>query len=182
MTPMLNVAFVPDRFGNDRSALYLNIGYCQLPPGYYFHSKFTITAWVNPQDLNFSNQRILDFGNGPYINNLGLAYYSTTAGSYGFISDGNTENVIFAGSSIPLSLQQWSHLALVYDGASFYLYMNGIQSSSKAYATDPFLFRNNCFIGRSNWYPGNPDANVYLDDLKIYNRALTSQEILADMN
>ena len=44
--------------------------------------------------------------------------------------------------------------------------------------------RSSNFIGRSNWYHGgtDQDADADFDDLKIFNRALSQQEIKIHMN
>ena len=50
MSQGANTTFVSDRFGNENSALNLNGGWTQVPPGIYFNSpQITITAWVYPQ-------------------------------------------------------------------------------------------------------------------------------------
>lgn len=46
-----NAQFTQDRFGKENSALSLNLGYCQLPPGVYINGSFTITAWVKVKSL-----------------------------------------------------------------------------------------------------------------------------------
>jgi hypothetical protein len=188
MTPVLNVGFVLDRLGYAQSALYLNNGYCTVPPGVYFNSTFTITAWVNSQDLDIKRQRVIDFGNGEWINNVALAYIdiATSPTPYGIITPddlGDGASTVYAVSSATISQFQWIHLALVYDGSYQYIYINGAQTAmqwSPSYPNN--LVRNSCFIGRSNWPLLDKDANAFMDDLKIYNRALRPQEILANMN
>jgi hypothetical protein len=186
MTPMANVSFVPDRFGNAQSAVYLNNGYCKLPPGVYFNSTFTITTWIYPLNQTSGlRQRVLDCGNGPGNDNIGLAYRNVLIQPYAFTYYGTMgTSYVFAINSVTMNADQWSHLATVYDGSNLLIYVNGIQTAAgNSDGTKPFnVFRNQCFIGRSSWYPLDDDATAYLDDLKFFKLALTVQEILDDMN
>jgi hypothetical protein len=182
MTPVSTVSFVPDRFGNSQSALFLNSGYCTVPPGVYFNSSFTITAWVYPKDLSYKYQRILDFSNGGSQNEVAFAYAVSSLQPYILIfygTSGSTFKNSF--SSTLINSSQWSHVAVVYDGSNLILYVNGVQSggSTSDVSSPDNIVRSSCFIGRSSWVS---DTITYLDDLKIYQRALTAQEILADFN
>ena len=62
MTQGVNTSFAQDRFGNLNSALALNGGWAQVPPGVYFESsEFSISVWVYPYLVN-SYARAIDFG------------------------------------------------------------------------------------------------------------------------
>lgn len=69
------------------------------------------------------------------------------------------------------------------DGLDIYLYVNGVlqmtTSGSVPSPGDQTLL--NCLFGRSTWYPSDSDANALFDDIKIFRRALTLDEILNDM-
>ena len=69
----------------------------------------------------------------------------------------------------------WHHLAFVYDGTNYYLYRDGILSSTNS---------GPCGPGTANIGPMmlGVDYNGDLDDIVIYNRALTAAEITALMN
>jgi hypothetical protein len=190
MTPVVNVSYISDRFGNSKAALFLNSGYCTVPPGVYFSSPCSIMAWVNPrQSLKYC--RIFDFSNGQCQNNAIFDLSDGTAmrPSFGFLYGTDCIKSNFVATLLPVSLNEWSHVAGVYDGTNFLLYVNGILQNSivasLSYSNPPNpvnTVRQNCYIGRSAWYPGDPDAIAYYDDLKFYNRPLTQAEILADMN
>jgi hypothetical protein len=185
VTSLINGLFVSDRFGNPQSALYLNKGYATVPPGVYFNSSFTITAWVYPLDQNSRFQRIIEFSNGPWINIVGLVYSFDSFFSFAFLGDSRLNSQLTLYSTRPTIALAWSHYALVYDGQNVIIYLNGSQSASQSYSIDPEnVMRNNCYIGRSIWdqADGNYDAQAVLDDLKIYNRPLSSKEVLGDMN
>ena len=44
------------------------------------------------------------------------------------------------------------------------------------------LTRSVNWVGRSTWYPENSDPIYDLDDMKLFNEALTNSEILFEMN
>jgi hypothetical protein len=177
-----NAALDSDRFKNPKSALYLNSGYCTVPPGVYFNGSFTITAWVKKVQTTNQN-RLLDFGNGR-IENVIFSITSST-NSKPYLAIGQT--IGWSGplaSSSALGSGVWTHLASVFNGSNAYIYLNGTLTMSESGITvhPDNIVRQDCFIGRSSWYPGDQDANAYFDDIKIYNRALSSQEIVQDMN
>jgi hypothetical protein len=183
-----NVALRPDRFNNTQSALYLNIGYCTVPPGVYFNGAYTITAWVKEVQANSGCVRLLDFGNGQFEDNI-IISISQNANMYPYMTivEGVSSNFTSSGdmhTNAPFALGVWTHLASVFDGSNSIFYINGalvLNQSANGVSPRPIV-RQNCFIGRSNWYPGDWDASAYFDQIKIYNRAMSGQEILADMN
>ena len=78
-----------------------------------------------------------------------------------------------------LPLNTWTHLAATYDGTTLRLYVNGSQVGSRAVAS-PLLTSTGVlrFGGNSVW--GEFFAGR-IDEVRLYNRALTAAEIQADM-
>ena len=79
-----------------------------------------------------------------------------------------------------LPLNAWSHLAATYDGATLRLFVNGAQVGSRA-VTGALLTSTGALRigGNSIWgefFQGR------IDEVRIYNRALTAAEIQADMS
>jgi hypothetical protein len=183
MSVGVNAELGPDRFDNPQSALYLNNGYCTVPPGVYFNgSPFTITAWVKEVQFGYVS-RLLDFGNGYDIDNivLTISAHTTLCPFMLTFNAGTNDPSIYASSC--LSLGEWTHLAAVFDGSNGLVYLNGTPGASQSSASPQNVLRQNCFIGRSNWLSwGDQDADAYFDDIKIYNRALSADEIRRDMN
>jgi hypothetical protein len=55
--------FTLDRHGKENSALALNGGWTQVPPGIYFDNpELTISVWVYPQQVGL-NSKVIDFSN-----------------------------------------------------------------------------------------------------------------------
>ena len=78
-----------------------------------------------------------------------------------------------------MPLNAWTHVALTYDGTTMQLYVNGVLAASQA--------RTGSIQASSNplWIGGNSPYGEYfqglIDEIRIYNRALTQAEIQADM-
>ena len=168
--------FTSDRSGNSNAALAFNGGYTYVPSGVFFSTSFTIAVWVYPVSLGpFS--RILDFGSGAGsgggVENVVLAQtWSNTNQPYFYM---NGVNYL---TSTSLTMNSWQHLAATYDGSTLKMYRNGasILSTSVTYSL-PSITRTYCYIGKSNWADG--DSNSYIDELRIYNTALSSSSISA---
>ncbi|HJU47198.1 MAG TPA: LamG-like jellyroll fold domain-containing protein, partial [Gaiellaceae bacterium] len=79
-----------------------------------------------------------------------------------------------------LPLNAWSHLAATYDGAFLRLFVNGTQAAQLAQtgpiATSSGVLRLGGNAVWGEWFAGR------LDDVRVYNRALTAAQIQADMN
>jgi hypothetical protein len=93
----------------------------------------------------------------------------------------NLNNTSVLLSSTPLVTNQWQHVATVLNSTSILIYINGlVQGQANVNVRPDWVMRNNCYIGASNF--GTPNAISVLDDLKIYQRALSQAEIQAEMN
>jgi hypothetical protein len=184
MTVCANATLVPDRFNNPQSALFLNNGYCTLPPDVYFNGgPFTILAWVNIVQAAIKS-RLLDFGNGPNSDNVIFCILSGTSRQpYVSTFQGSSGSSKLLGSAV--SLNVWTHLAWVFDAKNSLVYVNGSLSANQTMWAPKNLLRQQVYIGRSNWHftvYKDSDAQAYFDDIKIYNRALSGQEIMQDMS
>ena len=77
---------------------------------------------------------------------------------------------------------EWIHLAGTYDNAVFKLYVNGTLARSEPYST-PFKYQdvNPIIIGGNTNSKGKTWVDCFhgrIDDVRLYNRALTEEEIL----
>ena len=74
----------------------------------------------------------------------------------------------------------WSHLAVTYDAANIRLYVNGTQVATQARTGAITTSANPLQIGGNTiwneWFSG------WIDEVKVYNRALAATEITSDMN
>lgn len=141
---------------------------------------FTMEGWVYMRSYqNWS--RLFDFGNtnGNGLNCILIALTAGTSGYPVFATDAGSSGSNNQ-SSIAIPLNQWTHVAAVYDGANAYLYVNGVLGVSAATATPVSTTRSNWYIGRSNWN-GYSYADAIFDNIRIWNTNLSQATIQANM-
>ncbi len=172
-----NVSFTYDRFCEVKSAIYINNGFLQVPPGVYFSGDFTLIAWINLKSYQTSS-RIIDFGNGETADNVIFALANNNSN---LVIDINSpdSNIIIVASSITLELNKWYHVATVLNGTNGYIYVNGKLATSSTLDVPRNVQRANNYIGKSNWYQ-DPKANAVYDELKLYQTALSEIFIMSD--
>ncbi|MGP8199281.1 MAG: LamG domain-containing protein [Limisphaerales bacterium] len=86
---------------------------------------------------------------------------------------------VTTASSSMAALGQWSHVLMSYDGTAVNLYVNG-QLSAAQPASGPINQTSwGLLIGSHHFDAGSPDYwfNGDIDDVRIYNRALPSNEV-----
>jgi hypothetical protein len=180
MTQGMSTTFTLDRFGNVNSALALNGGWTQVPPGIYFDTpEFTISAWIMPQQVGYW-ARLVDFAWGSNQDSIVLTLDSSSKPCpFGFIE---SFALSIEGFSFCLTLNQWQLLTATFDGNIFSIYINGTLSVSGAkysgYSQLPTINRNQNYIGKSNAGPSDGYSHSFIDDLRFYNKSLTQQEIV----
>ena len=138
----------------------------------------TLEAWVNPTALGTGWRTVLLKEQPP--GNLAYALYAntdTTRPSAHVFTSGSEK--MLKGPSA-LALNTWTHLAASYDGTTLRLYVNGTQVASTG-AGGAIASGNGALdIGGNTiwkeWFKGT------IDDVRVYNRALTAAEIKTDMN
>ncbi len=143
-------------------------------------TNMTISCWVKLNAV--SNQKILGKTtpsfNGGYLMGIdagGLVYFqlwNTSATQYLLHGQGNITTGV------------WTHLTMTYSmGGKFMAYVNGVPKDSIAVAALPVGTNSNPFIiGLAPWDLNSFKMNGSLDEVRIYNTALTQAEIAATMN
>jgi PKD repeat protein len=79
----------------------------------------------------------------------------------------------------PLPLNTWSHIAGTYDGVAMTFYVNGVQVASQSQTGTLATSTDALTIGGDT---AGDDWSGLIDEVRIYNRALSAAEIQADMN
>ncbi|GIW59894.1 MAG: hypothetical protein KatS3mg087_0960 [Patescibacteria group bacterium] len=88
----------------------------------------------------------------------------------------STERI--CGGTLPLN--QWSYITGTYDGSSMRIYLNGVLQTQYSYTGTITTNDNPVYIGNSSTSARHFDGKI--DDVKIYNYARTSKQIIEDMN
>jgi hypothetical protein len=129
--------------------------------------KWTIEAWVNPTSFNNAGYPTI-YAKGHWDASLGLN--SGTGALESWIN--NNSQMI---GTTPVPLNQWSHVALVYDGTNRTFYLNGAVAGS---GTAPTITHDTSTSSIGNVVPNDGAAfNGAIDEVSIYNRALSFDEI-----
>ena len=159
---------------------YMSIPGSNAPGGAFdFNDVITVTAWIQVSALDKWFQTVISKGDSSWrlarYQDQDRLEFSCTGVAGGF--DPLYGNV-FGTRGVDDGL--WHHVAGVYDGSRIYLYVDGIIDAS-AEATG--LMNNNTFdvyIG-ANEEASERDWNGLIDDVRIYNRALSHGEIVGLM-
>ena len=161
-----------DRFGNAGKALSFDgSSYVVMPNGSTLNisGEGTVSLWVKE--------------NGDTGTLLWKRFYTGSIGWTLYIGFPNTvigyvnENASLVISSITQG--QWQHVVLVYGQNHMKLYVNGILRSSTANTNGFQASDADLYIGKDdsgNYYKGA------IDDVRIYNRALTDAEVVGLFN
>jgi hypothetical protein len=136
----------------------------------------TLEAWVRPSAL--TNYRTVIMKDVP--GELAYTLYASreTSRPNAWVRVGAASQDASGTAALPLNA--WSHLAATYNGATLNLYVNGTQVASRAIAGSIQASANPLHIG-GNAVWGEYFAGL-IDEVRIYNRALSVAEIQSDMN
>jgi len=106
-----------------------------------------------------------------------LRYNAPGGGNYmGFQFNGDPEGSTWVSVKQNLSPGEWYHIAGTFDGTTLKCYLNGIDKDTTQISAIK-SGNSTLFIGQDGW--GNI-FNGVVDEVKIYNKALSSAEIQAD--
>jgi hypothetical protein len=152
---------------------------------------FTASAWVY-----FDKDPVS--GSHDYILDLGFTWWDTHEKCTGyalFRSEGNSKAVFqMVTTNIKETLHsndilvknRWYHVVMVRQGATQAIYLDGSLNASQSCSADPVKFSGSCTdykvnIGRYSetcWSGGHYYFDGMIDDVRIYNQALSAEEIL----
>jgi hypothetical protein len=176
-----------DRFGNAGSAYSFDGVNDYGTLGITLPNVFSVSCWFNINTFstyvtagnNLIGSEVLSTYNNNFPSTgfaIGLNGTPASYGSHGtsFWCNSGCNNVI---SSSNVSLNQWVFVTTTYNGSSLKYYVNGILDG-----TTQSNFVNNSVIatiGARIFHSNGPDffLNGKIDDIAIYNRALTASEI-----
>jgi hypothetical protein len=171
-------AFVTGRLGQAVNLDGSN-DYISLPAGIVSGlTNFTVAVWVK-LDTTGNWRRIFDFGTGTTANmfltpqsSAGTIRFAITTGGAG------GEQRLNGTAALPTGV--WKHVAVTRSGNMGTLYVDGVQVGQNTSMTrSPSSLGNTSrnWIGRSQY--SDPYLDGQIDDFRIYNRALSTAEILS---
>jgi hypothetical protein len=147
-------------------------------------SNFSVSTWIRPAAGGTSKFIFGDF------------YYGATTQSYGYGLSMEADNKLYFNlgtaprykqvvSLSALPIGEWSHILVTFDGSTQKIYINGIynnQVASGAILYDTGSHDFNFTSGRDPNSSGTSYFNGKIDEIRVYNYALTSDDVKANYN
>ncbi|MDX6694381.1 MAG: hypothetical protein QOF02_1984 [Blastocatellia bacterium] len=150
-------------------------------PSLRLSNGLTIDAWINPTAPGVADNPILVKGDLSSGNSQPYSILFVNAGQNDnriIFRVGNTSTFDSLVNTGPIPLNAYTHIAVTYDGTTMSIYINGTLDAFKT--TTIGTLNQNTFpltIGG-----GAADFNGAVDELEIFNRALSQSEIQAIVN
>jgi hypothetical protein len=172
--------FVPDRFGNQRSAFSINKttnsatgNECfSLPYENMINNQYTLSVWVKI----ISHQ---DFSSLLTISREDQSNYLVTFWLSGLVTQPYIQienvNVYWLMSGFYLTINTWQHLAFSISETESTIYIDGTKVKKETVSS--LSWNGIQAIIKLGLCNGWTKGDYYLDDLKIFNASLTSDEI-----
>ena len=163
--------WVPGQVGGalefDGSGDYVD---CGNGPDLTITGDITFMCWIKVAAFSRSWETILAKGDDSYRMSRGAEYGDSIHFGCNGPSGGNLN------ATTVVTTNTWRHVALLYDGTNKIIYLDGAEDARVASAGDIDSSTYNLFIGE-NSQARNRYLTGLVDDVRIYNRALTVEEI-----
>lgn len=169
-----------DRFNSANSSYYFSAVNCSPRIESTINTNtitnsLTISIWVLKVGNGCSSPRILDFASNP-INGPGQIQIGFGYNDLWGMAHQKSNGVDLNSPNFPIGQIKWTHLVYTNDGITANYYQNGILLQSISNGSGSPTLARNLTIGRMN-HPAYDAFDGKLDDLGIWNRALSSDEI-----
>jgi hypothetical protein len=188
-----NATLTADRFGKPNSAYHFNgiNNYMRIPnsPSLNFNHEITLSVWIRPTGFNHAvchASSILTKGGGNYLpGDYALrfddALITSGMGCSDLVADTIHQNFRATGTVLTpytpyIQKGQWYNVIYTNDGTTAKLYVD-CELKYQVPFTENFTNREDLFLGKTNDVFFNFWLNADLDEVKIYNRALSADEI-----
>src|SRR5262245_23371352 len=181
-------ALAPARNGNgvwlDGIDDYVNLG---NPVSLRLTGSMTLSAWINSTAFPVDDAAIMSRRQSSSIGYQLDTTVDTGSRTIGFkITDSSGNNIARYGATA-LAVNTWYHVAGVYDAThrTLTVYLNGQVDNGPLVGSVPATQRNsnqNVNLGRRPGVPGTFNFTGLLDDVRIYNRALSQAQIQLDLS
>ncbi len=132
-------------------------------------SAISISFWVKANTVNNGYQHII-FKQGPVVTSYGV----WLNGNHIYMED-NDNSIRSLTSNATITANTWHYITVTYDGTTQALYIDGALDNSQSLPGITLSYKNSPVKVGSGDY--NNPLNGYVDDLRIYGRALTGSEI-----
>ncbi|MGX8695011.1 MAG: LamG-like jellyroll fold domain-containing protein [Prevotella sp.] len=169
------VEFDADHSQGSNSIFLRKDQYLRLPADLLKGDELTVSLWVNSMSSK-SWQRLFDFGHDTDHYLFLTSYNAQSRIALGIKAGGDEQTL---ASSTRLSLLRWKHVVVTLKPGDATIYLDGEQIAHSDAITikpsDVGAFIN--YLGKSQ-FKSDPIFTGYLDDVRIYNYAFSSDEVM----
>lgn len=146
-------------------------------------SAFTVEAWVYPRENKHQNILFHALGCSSWHNwTLGIGGFE--AGNewnpkkwfFSFLT-GNGSGINYVWSNDTVITNQWSHVAVSYDGSNLRMYVNGGLVATRAASGVPWASTERLYFGFDPGCGGRVPMNGKLDEVRIWNKTRSASDI-----
>jgi hypothetical protein len=186
----VGVSLVRDRFGNERSAVFIHghaSSYLSLGTSPLLKTEpVTVSLWIKLARRVYSGRGyecnpILLLKNGPG-DDFNCAYvisYDAYTNRIGAGSSKNSLQEVLVGASEDMRFGEWQHLVFTSDTNYFAFYVNGeLQGRFKKGFKTPFLATDSLMFGHTANKKNDRFSQGIFDDIRIFHRVMSEREIL----
>lgn len=181
-----NISTANDHFNNPGAAYVFNGGSTNShvnlgnSPKLNFSTGLTISAWIN-HNGGGEKAIISKWANSMNLDQYILFINSNNRVQFAVGSPGNSANGITSSGSL-LSTFQWYHIVATWDTSGRHtIYINGVQNTSTVLSNFKTINQSTVsvpvYIGTQDPTAGTRNMKGSIDDVKLYNRALTLSEV-----
>jgi hypothetical protein len=144
----------------------------------------TIEGWIKLNQIPLAGTTMSILRKGPYNDRVYGLDIQPGGKLRGFVVLGTTSGpALIKQGGISLTIGQWYHVAMTYDGTDVEVYVNGIPDGAPVAATPDVISDNNQPVTIGGQLPtlsgGSLAFKGQIDELRIWNNALTQAQIQA---
>ena len=139
-------------------------------------SEFTVSAWIKRSAAS-TNVSIISKRDAAYTD--GYDFKITSSGRFEMNwKNGSTQTIT---SDVVIPVDQWHHVAVIYNGADANLYIDGVLDKTET-LTPPNPTNHSFFIAAAGKSSPTAHFEGNIDEVRVWNRALTVDQLRYIMN
>ena len=154
--------------------------YVDVPdsPSLQLTNQITIEAWIKPVNANGDQSMVAKIATSGGLHGYQFGTHNSQWGGQFNSFAGQAWPNYVIDSPVPLVLGAWNHVAWTYDQSAMKLYLNGQPVATNVIGAQPIALSSvDLSIGGNG-----PPFNGAIDELSMYNTALSDAQILAIYN
>lgn len=130
----------------------------------------TVMTWIRPNSLPSSGLMTILSKDENY------KFHITSAGRINWWWNNSSGATRQFDSTVAISANVWTHVAIVYEAGSQRIVINGVERGTRNYNETLIANSNPLHFGGDQLFAGR-EFDGLIDEIKIYNRALSTEEI-----